>query len=270
MATWKSWAWGEFLTPRAEGLGGPQKSNFPVSGKSNRANLKGDYFRAMAKKRAPHPFSFVGCWELREMLGRSARDEQQLLEIIEEVPLDSIYYHTHSFFLRHKYIAGSYPNDFATWAAIQVRDRVLGEKLAVLDPHDFENLEALRNEIVVTIEEHLSQLQFIPQIFYGEPFHFMQSRIIEVPTGREAWTLTEFREVLASADISVIYYHTFQAISRLGRRQGDFALWIEDQLGLPDLAREIAQVNLYFSSLEGYRNRIIHLCDRFLEKRREE
>jgi hypothetical protein len=88
----------------------------------------------MANRRAEHPFVFVGCWELREMLGRSARDERQLLEAIEEVPLDSIYYHTHSFMLRHKYIAGPYPNDFATWAAIQVRDRVLGEKLGILSP----------------------------------------------------------------------------------------------------------------------------------------
>jgi hypothetical protein len=51
----------------------------------------------MAKKAAAHPFLFTGCWELRQMLGRSARDERQLLEAIEEVPLDSIYYHTHGF-----------------------------------------------------------------------------------------------------------------------------------------------------------------------------
>jgi hypothetical protein len=121
------------------------------------------YHDSMVKKFAEDPFFFTGCWELREMLGRNARDEQQLLEIIEEVPLDSIYYHTHSFFLRHKYIAGPYPNDFATWAAIQVRDRVLGERLAVLDPHDFDNLEALRNEIVTIIEGHLSRLQTVPR-----------------------------------------------------------------------------------------------------------
>ena len=69
----------------------------------------------MVKKAAAHPFLFTGCWELRQMLGRSARDERRLPEAIAEVPLDSIYYHTHGFFLRHKYIAGPYPNDFATW-----------------------------------------------------------------------------------------------------------------------------------------------------------
>jgi hypothetical protein len=220
----------------------------------------------MLKKIAEHPFSFVGCWELREMLGRSARDEQQLLEALEEIPLDSIYYHTHSFFLRHKYIAGPYPNDFATWAAIQVRDRVLGEKLGVLDPYDFENLESLRAEIVTIIEEHLSELQIIPRAIYGEPFHFMQSRLVEAPTGLKARTLTEFREILANVDISVIYYHTFEAVLRLGRRNGDFALWIEGQLGLPELARKISKLDPYMTSLETIRGRMVKLCDEVLEK----
>jgi hypothetical protein len=220
----------------------------------------------MVLKIAEHPFLFTGCWELREMVGRSARDEQQLLEAIEEIPVDSLFYHTHSFFLRHKYIAGPYPNDFATWAAIQVHDRVLGEKLGILDPYDFENLEALRAEIVNIIDEHLSQLQIIPRVVYGEPFDFMQSRIIEVPTGLEAQTLAEFRKILATVDTSVVYYHNFEAIFRLVRRKGDFALWIEEQLDLPDLAQKISRVDFYMTSLESILHRIIKLCDEVLEK----
>ena len=217
-------------------------------------------------KIATHPFLFVGCWELREMLGRNVRDEQQLLEAIEVVPLDSIYYHTHSFFLRHKYIAGPYSNDFATWAAIQVRDRVLGEKLGILYPFDYENLESLRAAIITIIAEHLSTLQIIPRASYGEPFHFMQSRIIEVPTGLKTHTLAEFREILATVDLSVIYYHTFEAIFRQRKQKTDFALWIEEQLGLPELADKMAELDPYLISLETVRYRLIKLCDEYLQK----
>jgi len=42
----------------------------------------------MRVKSVRHPFFFTGCWELREMVGRSARDEQQLLEAIGEIPFD--------------------------------------------------------------------------------------------------------------------------------------------------------------------------------------
>ncbi|HMK64376.1 MAG TPA: DUF5752 family protein [Thermodesulfobacteriota bacterium] len=216
-----------------------------------------------------NPFFFSGCWELKEMLGRTARDEQQLLEIIEDLPLESIYYHTHSFFLRHKYIAGPYPNDFATWAAIQVRDKVLGEKLGILSPFDYNNLEGLRIEIVSIIEEHLSKLQIIPRAVYGEPFYFMQSRIVENPTGLSATSLDQFREILSITDPSVVYYHTFEAILRLQHLRGDFPVWIGEQLGLHELAKAISQLDLYMSNLESIRQKIITLCDVAVEKGEE-
>lgn len=45
-----------------------------------------------------YEFSFMGCIEIKELLGKKADDERELLELIEEAPRDSIYYHTHSFF----------------------------------------------------------------------------------------------------------------------------------------------------------------------------
>jgi hypothetical protein len=45
----------------------------------------------MVLKIAEHPFRFTGCWELREMMGGTARDEQQLLEAIEEIPFAALF-----------------------------------------------------------------------------------------------------------------------------------------------------------------------------------
>ncbi|MBI5583222.1 MAG: hypothetical protein HY892_05320 [Deltaproteobacteria bacterium] len=223
----------------------------------------------MSLKKAENPFAFTGCWELKGMLGRTAWDERQLLEIIEEIPLDSVYYHTHGFFLRHQHIAGPYPNDFATWAAIQLRDHVLGEKLGILDPFEYDNLESLRGEIINTIDNHLSRLQVIPRIIYGEPFHFMQSRIIAVSTGLAAHNLAEFCHILSATDASVVYFHTFEAMLRLGRREGDFPFWIKTQLGETELAAAISHLDLYMSNLESFRNQIITLCGVVLEKEGE-
>ncbi|MBI4763771.1 MAG: hypothetical protein HY787_04110 [Deltaproteobacteria bacterium] len=214
----------------------------------------------MNAKKAENPFKFTGCWELKEMLGRTARDERQLVEIIEEIPLDSLYYHTHGFFMRHQYIAGPYPNDFATWAAIQVRDHPLAERLGILDPFEYDGLESLRTEIIDIIEDHLSRMPVIPRIIYGEPFHFMQSRIIAAPTGLEAEDLAGFCEILSSTDSSVVYFHTFEAMLRLGRREGDFSPWLSSQLGQTELASAISQIDLYMSTLESIRTQIITLC----------
>jgi hypothetical protein len=195
------------------------------------------------------------------MLGRRAYDERELLEHLEEVPLDSLYFHTHSCILRDRTLPGAYPNDFATWAAIQVRDRVLGEKLGIIDPQDFPDLESLRTEVVSLIDDHLSEIRSVPRIMYGEPFYFMQSRILEIPTGVKVRTLAEFRAALAEVDAAVVYLHVVEARGRKGRRRNDFAGWLEEQLGMPELAAAVARLNPFPFGLEELRRRLIGICD---------
>jgi trehalose synthase-fused probable maltokinase len=210
------------------------------------------------------PFHFVACLELREFVGVRAENERQLAQLIEEVPLDSVYYHTHGFFLRHKFVAGIYHNDFATWAAVEVRDRVLGERLAMVDPAEFPNLQALREELVAVIDDHLRGLQIVPGVIFGEPFDFIQSRIVEIPLPLETRTLQEFRDALLELDPSAIYFHLVEARMRLGRGQNDFAAWLEHGLGLPRLAARVRAVDPYAGSLERTRARLIQLCDEAL------
>ncbi len=207
------------------------------------------------------PFTFMACLELLEFVGVRAENERQLAELIEDVPLDSIYYHTHSFYLRHKFVAGTYPNDFATWAAIQVRDRTLGERLAMVDPGAFPDLQVLREELVAIIDDHLRGLQIVPGAIFGDPFEFIQSRLVEIPTGLRAGTLQEFRDVLLEVDLTAIYYHLMEARMRLGRGQNDFAAWLERGLGLPHLAAKVRAVDPYAGSLERTRSRLVQLCD---------
>jgi hypothetical protein len=183
------------------------------------------------------------------------------------VPLYSIYYHTHSFFLRHKFVAGAYPNDFATWVAVQVRDQVLAERLAMVDPAEFPNLQALREELASVVDEHLRSLPIVPQIIFGESFDFIQSRIVEIPTGIQARTLQEFRDALLEVDLSALYFHLVEARMRLGRGRNDFAAWLEAGLGLPNLAAQVQAVDPYAGSLERTRARLIALCDEALADR---
>ncbi len=215
----------------------------------------------MSERSARTPFHFLGCWELREMLGRRAYDERELLEHLEEVPIESVYYHTHTCLLRERTHPGAYPNDFATWAAIQVRDRVLGEKLGIVDPQDAPEIESLRAEVVSLIDDHLSEIGSVPRVIFGAPFYFMQSRVLEIPTGVKVRTLREFRSTLAGVDAAVVYMHVVEARGRRGRRRNDFAIWIEEQLHLPELAAAVARLNPFPFGLEEVRRRVVVLCD---------
>ncbi|MFQ5989368.1 MAG: DUF5752 family protein [Candidatus Methylomirabilales bacterium] len=210
------------------------------------------------------PFEFVGCTELREILGIKAEDEVQLLDLLEEVPIESIYYHTHEYFLRHQYLMGPYPNDFATWVATQVRDRVLGERLGVIDPYEFETLEDLREAIITVMEDHLSKMHSVPRVDDGEPFYFMLSRLVEVPTGTVVRTLQELRDGIATVDASAIYFHFYAARIRRNQRDSDFTIWAEEGLKMPELAQHLRTINPYIFSLEQLRGRLVGICDTFL------
>lgn len=209
-------------------------------------------------------FFFTDCVEIRELTGKKAEDEARLMELIEEAPADSIYYHMHSYFLRHFYISGPYPNDFANWAAIQVRDKVLGEKLSAITPSPKSDIEDIRASLIEVIDEHLSSINVVPAVIYGSPFYLMKSRIIEVPTKLKATNLKEFRDALAVVDASAVYNHIFEARLRVKKGRSDFAVWLNDCLGLKALADQIEKIDSYMYSLEGLREKILSLCDNAL------
>jgi len=201
---------------------------------------------------------------MQEILGQEAEDEKRLVDLLEEVPLDSIYFHTHSNFLRHSHLERAYPNDFAQWVAMEVRDRLLAERLAVIDPFDFKGLEALREELISVIDDHLSRAAIVPRVIFGEPFYFNQSRILQVPTDLEVGTLLEFRQALSVVDVSAIYFHMFEARHRLEHEKSDFSAWIQESLGLPDLAGRLRAINPYLGSLERLRSALLTVCDEFV------
>src|SRR5207302_2708606 len=132
----------------------------------------------------------MGCIELLENLGVRAQDERELVEFLRQVPVGSVFHHTCGYFLRHRIFVGPYANDFATWTAVHLGDRVLGERLAVVDPFDFADLEHLREELISIVSDHLGRLRAPPRVDGGEPFHFIQSHVVEIPTGPDGMQRT--------------------------------------------------------------------------------
>jgi hypothetical protein len=219
----------------------------------------------MTAVRATSPFVFIGCVELRQAIDRHALDERELMDRLEEVPTGSVFYHTHGYFLRHRPVTTAYGNDFARWAAVEVRDQALAERLAIVDPFEFPTLEDLREELVTIVHDHLRRLGTVPRAEPSGMFHFQQSHVIEVPLGAEATTLAEFRDGLAAADASAVYYHMVEARARLGRQSGDFAQWLRTALGRPALADQIERIDTYMTNLERVRARVLSLVDQALE-----
>jgi hypothetical protein len=212
------------------------------------------------------PFEFMFCSELVQILGIRATDERALADGLAEAPLDSVYYHTHGHLLAHGFVGAPYPNDFATWAAIEVRDRVLGERLAIVSPPDFQDLRQMQATLVAIIDDHLSRLPIVPRVVFGEPFDFMQSTLVEVPTGTVARDLRGLRDGLLALPASGVYLHLVEARVRRRGQGADLMAWVQNVLGQPALAAGLARIDPHLIGLEGMRREALRLCEEALAR----
>jgi hypothetical protein len=211
------------------------------------------------------PFVFKGCVGLREALGEQASDARELMDRLERVPAESVFFHTFGYFLRHRPFTTAYGNDFARWVTVELGEHALGERLAVVDPFAFDGLEALRAELVSILHAHVRERGVPPRVERGHAFHFQRSHLVEVPLGLEASTLAELRAGIAAADASAIYLHLVEARARLARPTSDFGEWLRASLGMPALADRIDRIDAYLTTLERVRGRLLALVDEALE-----
>ena len=188
------------------------------------------------------PFSVRDCALVAIATGLRAQSLREFRDALLQAPQESVYYHFWGRLLRPRFDDTEFHNDFATWAAIQAAGPGSGERSsAVLDPF------GIQGPGIPAGGDRRRSSRIISPTSRSSPGHLTRSRFISCTRG-----LPRSRPGLEGPDpdgiprdprlrdASVIYYHTFEAILRLGRSKGDFAIWIEQQLELPDLAEKLA------------------------------
>jgi len=205
-------------------------------------------------------FQFRTKLDLTLLLGRNARNAAELHAGLLEIPAMSVYFHTHRFLQQHHYLSPEPPNDFAYWVTNVLNDDVLGERLASIDIMQYGAIEDIRQRFLTLLEEYLRSAGRRIDAPRGEEFHFMSCQTFAFPTRHAASTLAEFKDILKTVSINVIYYHMFDARLRPELGSNVFSLWIRD-LGYPDLAQAVQALDPYSHTLEGLRNAIIRLIE---------
>jgi hypothetical protein len=205
------------------------------------------------------PFDLWGCSQVRESLGLRADSVQQLLERLEAVDADSIYYHSVRCLLRHQVVATAYPDDFANWIASEVREPALAERIAFHSPFDFPGIEEFREHLVGVLDEHVAREPWVGGRVPHSPFRFLRGHLASFPLNVIVHDLGEMREALREIDDSSIYFHTVEAVGRLGKARSDFAAWIDEALGRPDVAQRVAEIDPYVASLAEVRAHLLRV-----------
>lgn len=213
-------------------------------------------------KKAKEPFRFQSRTYIKELTGLKAKNLRELVDTLKKVPDSVIYYHTHRFLEEHYYLIPEPSNDFAVWVDDVLGEEVLGERLASVNTFEFPSLGALRERIVVIIEEHLAGGSNSREAMLGREFSFMKSVSVVIPTPYVARDLREFIEALRKISLGSLYFHVFESRLRLGRGLNDFTIWLQDSLEEAELGEEIARLDPYTYTLEGLRSAFIQLIEK--------
>lgn len=213
------------------------------------------------------PFEFRQSVSLLKTTGRKARNLRELRTGIEGASNESIYYHIYQYFLKGHML--EYTNDFAHWAGESLEERMLAEQLSSVDPYEFADITDLRDKLLKVIDNYLETFPEPREVMPGNEFYFTEAITIVSRAGIRARNLAEFLIAIRYVDAGSLYYHFYDARSRLGSRRDDFSEWFE-RGGKKELAEKIMAIDPFMHTMEGIREHIIEAVDDDVRKGMEE
>lgn len=183
-----------------------------------------------------------------------------LLQAIRSCRDESIFQHTFRTLQEHHFIQEGYSNDFAHWAFFACNENSLAERLSSVDVREFTSLAALRRRLAEILDEYLAGLPMAADRPALEPFYFCASDTVVVPTPFVARDLKEFAHALERISVHSVHFHFIEARLRLSLKSNDFSVWLEE-MGLKRTAQLLNQIDIYTSTLQGVRNRILRIVE---------
>jgi hypothetical protein len=212
-------------------------------------------------KTAGQPFEFVAASYLTRILNQKATTLEQLRSGLEGATNESIFYHTFQSLGRHHFLTEGFSNDFAQWVLAELNRPVLAEWLGGIDIRKYVDLADLRADLRRLVAEYCEQYPQAETVAAFEPFFFCESMEVTVPLGHQARTLKEFRDALERLNHSSLHYHFISSRLRLQLRTNDFSVWLDEELGLDRLAKQIDRIDIYTNTLDSARDEMLRMVD---------
>lgn len=214
-----------------------------------------------------NPFEIKDCAMLVIATGKSARNLRELRDNLFNISSGSIYYHFWGHLLQPKFEEPEYNNDFAAWVRHSLHDPILAERLSVINPIEFLDIENLRARLIELIEERLEESELILWAMADQQFYFLQSKTVVFYTRKIINRPEEWIDIISQLSVGSIFYHFIDARRRNPERIDDLRNWLL-RLGEERCAPLIAELNAidpYFSSLTELRSRLSFVFSRCLE-----
>jgi hypothetical protein len=217
-----------------------------------------------SKRKGPKPLVIKDCTLIAIATGRRAQNLRELRDNLQTVHPGSIYYHFWGGLLRSRFDDPEYNNDFAAWANHGLHDKRLAERLGVINPTDYCDLELLRRELIEVIEERLDETEFVPWSKTDQQFQFIRAQIILFDTPWRIRDPEELAAIVPRMPVGSIFYHFIDARRCTSDGSDDFRAWLAGfSPEYADLCDRLASVDPYFVVLTELRQQLASLFSEY-------
>ena len=215
------------------------------------------------------PFQIKDCALIVRICDRlPAINLRELRERLESLPEDSLYHHFCETVIRSSFDDPEFHNDFAIWARRALHDHVLAERLGIIDPYSFPDMEELKKEIVDILDDRLSELHYIPWASHNRDFYFRSATTVVFDTNKTIDSPADLSRYISEMTTSSLYYHFWEARRRTPDRVDDFSVWLADWDGKGEKLIEVFRnIDFYFLSLRELQERICKAIDDTMGRR---
>lgn len=215
-------------------------------------------------------FAFKDCALIAIATSRRANTLKEFRDHIAALSEESLYYHFWGNLLLPRFEEREYNNDFAGWMRHGLHDAKLAEQLAVLDPTLFNDMQALRHQLLDYIDDRLEESEFLHWTRAAQPFEFIRSQIVVFDTHIKVRQPAEMVGYLADLSVSGVFYHFIDARRRTEDKVDDFRHWLAffGETYRP-LIERLSHIDPYFSTLTELRQQVTAVFEQhFAERKR--
>jgi hypothetical protein len=214
------------------------------------------------------PFALTDCTLISIATGEMAQNLRELRDRLARLDDPAVtYFHFWGGLLRPHFVDPEYQNDFAAWAYHDLHERRLAERLAIINPTDFEAIDDLRHKVIDVIEERMDEQDFEPHVDAEHPFFFMRFQIVIFDTRQRIQTPEQLVDIIPTLSLGSLFYHFIDSRRRTKFHRNDFSEWMRgcgEQYA--KLADQIAAVDPYFNSLTELRDHLHAILRSNLQK----
>ena len=218
-----------------------------------------------------NPFVVKDCALIQIATGVKVQTLRELKKELLTIDEDSIYYHFWGSLLTPRFREPEFGNDFASWAFHALHDRTLAERLSVIDPLQYSDIQSLRLALLDVIDERLDEVEVVPFSSSDQQFNFVKCQIVVFNTQKLIDKPEELGEAIMSFSSGSIFYHFIDARRRTKGNIDDFRAWLK-MFGdrYKKLSTLISQIDPYFTTLLELRELLAQTFNDYFKVRKRE